>query len=338
MCRRRNIVVGVDGVPRVLDFGVAKAAGKLQTTKLGQIKGKNRLHGARTTDPSRPRRARRCLRLRRRPMGGAHRPEALRCRQRGRRPGSSPRGPRASPPSQYAPAISPELDAIVMKALETDPEERSATALEMALALEAAVPLPRAHEIGEWVARVAAASLARARRRESAAWKSAKSQRTHPTRNGKVPTELRGGREVESAPVVRSTEGESAAPPRRNMRILPLVGVGIAALGIGAGALFTAQRYVANAQPLPPASSAPLSPAPEAQPVIAASQVIRAPAPESATSAGGATEHGDSPPLERRDRQGKPLRPNRSTAIHLIRWTVTGRCIGGLNVAEPRRL
>ena len=36
----QNVLVGVDGVARVLDFGVAKAAGRVQTTRDGQIKGK----------------------------------------------------------------------------------------------------------------------------------------------------------------------------------------------------------------------------------------------------------------------------------------------------------
>ena len=36
----QNILVGTDGVARVLDFGVAKAAGRVQTTRDGQIKGK----------------------------------------------------------------------------------------------------------------------------------------------------------------------------------------------------------------------------------------------------------------------------------------------------------
>src|SRR5262249_10094220 len=35
-----NILVGTDGVARVLDFGVAKAAGRVQTTREGQLKGK----------------------------------------------------------------------------------------------------------------------------------------------------------------------------------------------------------------------------------------------------------------------------------------------------------
>ena len=36
----QNIIVGVDGTPRVLDFGVAKAEGKFHSTRGGEIKGK----------------------------------------------------------------------------------------------------------------------------------------------------------------------------------------------------------------------------------------------------------------------------------------------------------
>ena len=37
----QNILVGADGVPRLLDFGIAKAIGRLQgPTRLGEVKGK----------------------------------------------------------------------------------------------------------------------------------------------------------------------------------------------------------------------------------------------------------------------------------------------------------
>src|SRR5580692_2033966 len=36
----QNVLVGIDGVARVLDFGVAKARGRLHTTQDGRVKGK----------------------------------------------------------------------------------------------------------------------------------------------------------------------------------------------------------------------------------------------------------------------------------------------------------
>ncbi len=36
----QNVLVGTDGAARILDFGVAKAVGRVQTTRDGQIKGK----------------------------------------------------------------------------------------------------------------------------------------------------------------------------------------------------------------------------------------------------------------------------------------------------------
>src|SRR5262249_58423076 len=36
----QNVLVGVDGIARVLDFGVAKAAARIQITRDGQMKGK----------------------------------------------------------------------------------------------------------------------------------------------------------------------------------------------------------------------------------------------------------------------------------------------------------
>ena len=36
----QNILVGIDGVPRVIDFGIAKAADNVQITREGELKGK----------------------------------------------------------------------------------------------------------------------------------------------------------------------------------------------------------------------------------------------------------------------------------------------------------
>ena len=50
---------------------------------------------------------------------------------------------RVPPPSRARPEVSPALDAVVLRALERDPDKRFATAQEMALALEAAcLPAP----------------------------------------------------------------------------------------------------------------------------------------------------------------------------------------------------
>ena len=69
----QNILVGTDGVARVLDFGVAKAAGRVQTTREGQLKGKL-AYMAPEQLASQPRRsAHRRLRGRGRALGGAHR-------------------------------------------------------------------------------------------------------------------------------------------------------------------------------------------------------------------------------------------------------------------------
>ena len=83
----QNVLVGVDGVARVVDFGVAMAADRVQTTRTGQMKGQDPLHGARAVSGER-RAHGGCLRGIRRPLGGAHGQRLVRRRRRGRRSSS----------------------------------------------------------------------------------------------------------------------------------------------------------------------------------------------------------------------------------------------------------
>jgi eukaryotic-like serine/threonine-protein kinase len=153
-----NVLVGIDGVARVTDFGVAKAAGRVQTTNSGEIKGKLRYLA-----PEQLRRetidrgvdiyaASICLW------------EAL----TGERlfDGESEATVLADilhkeipRPSQLVAGIPEALEEALMRGLSRAREERWPTAREMALAIEDAVPLPREHEIGEYVRDLASREL-----------------------------------------------------------------------------------------------------------------------------------------------------------------------------------
>jgi serine/threonine-protein kinase len=63
-------------------------------------------------------------------------------------------------PSTLAPGLPPGLDAIILRALERDPERRFSTARQMAVALEACVTPAIPAKVGEWVMDVARDSLA----------------------------------------------------------------------------------------------------------------------------------------------------------------------------------
>jgi serine/threonine-protein kinase len=156
----QNILVGIDGMARVIDFGVAKAAGRLQTTREGTIKGKiaymapEQLSGAQVT------RAADIYSM------GVVLWETL----TGRRlfPGDSDAAVMGrvlagspDPPSRHAPDVPAALDALVLKALARNPADRFSTARDMAESLNRIIPPARATEVGDWCAQVAREGLAR---------------------------------------------------------------------------------------------------------------------------------------------------------------------------------
>jgi len=154
----QNVLVGVDGVARVLDFGVAKAAVRLQTTREGQLKGKlaymapEQIGGQvdRLTDIY----AAGVLLWE--SLTGKRLYEAV---NEGQLLQKVLRG-KFDRPSVHVSHLSPVLDEITARALELDPRKRFATAREMALALERLGDLARPSEIGEWVEGLAAEALA----------------------------------------------------------------------------------------------------------------------------------------------------------------------------------
>jgi serine/threonine-protein kinase len=155
----QNIVVGPDGVPRVLDFGIAKAFGRLGTSVEREVKGKlaylspeqvtgnaidqrtdvyaaavvlwELASGVRLVSSDEP-----ATILQQIAYGTIQ------------------------PPSAHSSESTPQLDAIVLRGLARNPANRWPTARAMALALEDSVPPATAPHIGAWAARVAHNTLA----------------------------------------------------------------------------------------------------------------------------------------------------------------------------------
>lgn len=154
----QNIIVGVDGVARVLDFGVAKAAVRSQVTKDGEIKGKIsymapeqlKAHAIdRRTDVF---------------AAGIVLWEALTGRRlfRGDDLGQTVErvlyGEIPSP-SSFGQGVTKALDAVVLRALQRDPTWRFATARDFAIALEGATTIASASEVADWVRTIGGANL-----------------------------------------------------------------------------------------------------------------------------------------------------------------------------------
>jgi serine/threonine-protein kinase len=157
----QNIIVGDDGVARLIDFGIAKAVERVHETRGNEIRGKilymspeqlarqgvdrradiyaltvvlwELLAGRRLID-----------------LGSGEDPILAIEIVRNYVP---------VPPSQWNPDCPPALDAVVMKGLARDPFDRYPTALDMATALEAAMTPSSQRELGIWVKRVAAELL-----------------------------------------------------------------------------------------------------------------------------------------------------------------------------------
>jgi serine/threonine-protein kinase len=155
----QNVLVGVDGAARVLDFGVAKATNKVSETRTDQIKGKVAYMG--------PEQLSRGRIDRRTDVYAASVVlwEALTGQRlfQGEDVTSlvySVVSDKILPPSTHNPEVSGALDDIVMRGLSRELEQRWPSARDMAMALEEACSLGTPREIGAWVEETSGDALA----------------------------------------------------------------------------------------------------------------------------------------------------------------------------------
>jgi serine/threonine protein kinase len=151
----RNLIVDVEGGTRVLDFGVAKIGP-------GAAEGLSRLGTPGYIAPEKlegDRFDRRADVF----SAGAVLWETL-CLRRlfaGPDRAANAHRPAVVPPSTFNPAVSPALDAVVLRALAPRPEQRFPTARHFALELQRACAPASAHEVSAWVARTRGEALRR---------------------------------------------------------------------------------------------------------------------------------------------------------------------------------
>jgi serine/threonine-protein kinase len=157
----QNVLVGADGLARLIDFGIAHPADGPQKSASArkEVKGKlaylapEQVRGERATRQSDIYAAGVVLwetlagrRLYHEDCEGALVEQIL--------------VGWVDPPSKYVPELPAALDAIALRALHARPSDRFGTAAEMADALELAIPPARAADVTGWVTRVAGEALA----------------------------------------------------------------------------------------------------------------------------------------------------------------------------------
>jgi hypothetical protein len=156
----QNILVGSDGIARVFDFGVAKALGRLQQTRAGEFKGKLPYLAPEQFGEGAPDRrvdvyaasvtlweALTARRL----FDGASEEEVFGKILQSRIPA----------PSELRPGLPAALDELVLRGLSRSPAARFASAEEMALALEHAVPPASPRDVSAWLHSLAGEALAK---------------------------------------------------------------------------------------------------------------------------------------------------------------------------------
>jgi serine/threonine protein kinase len=156
----QNVLIGIDGVARVLDFGVAKAAGRVQSTREGQVKGKvGYMPPEQVTGDKVDRRvdvyatavvlweALTSQRM----IDGDNDAVVLHQVLQGKR----------VPPSDVVPGLPPACDEVVMKGLAKSPKDRYATAHDLAVAIEDSIGIESPRKVAEFIQASAGDAIAK---------------------------------------------------------------------------------------------------------------------------------------------------------------------------------
>jgi serine/threonine-protein kinase len=303
----QNILVGADGVSRLLDFGVAKAVGRMQTTRGGQIKGKlsymppEQLQGE-PVDASADIYASAVVlweTLTGIPLFAGDTDAIVL--------GKVISG-KVPPVAGLVPGLPEGIDAVLVRGLARNPRARYTTAREMADAVESCLGVAPAGEVAAWVERLAGSVLsARAevvRHAETITADAVEDQtpETPPSAVVSGVTRLVAsaapdpgrGRENDADD---SSVRDRTRDPRRMRSILAAlaaIGVGGAALVVlGLPAARSGSNRIALARTLPVA-------------IPAASFVMEAPAPPAAPPASDATDGAATPAPPRRSALRSP--------------------------------
>ena len=154
----QNVLVGTDGIARVLDFGVAKAAGRVQSTREGQLKGKLAYMApeqittgsvTRKTDVYAAAVVLWEMLTGRRLFRADNEAKLL----------TLVLDSEILPPSKVVDGLLAGFDPVVMHGLDRDPGRRFESARQMAVEVEGVVGIAPPTEVGEWVEEVAADEL-----------------------------------------------------------------------------------------------------------------------------------------------------------------------------------
>ncbi len=293
----QNVMVGADGLSRVLDFGIAQAAFRSQTTREGQLRAKLAYAAPEhVLDRAVDRRADvyaaaivcwELLTLER--LFTASNESALLARVLEQAAQSA---------TKFRPEIPPELDSLLLAALSKDPDARPASAEDLAMAIERVVPPAMHRDVARWVASLGGEPLEHLAARVAEA--EAGSSVEHTPRAFTAPVETRTSDLV--LPHGESGATATLQSPVRRMRRRRALIVGVVGLAVvlGVTPALLARRGLlgsrASAEPPPTAiaqkpagpSISPAAPPPPAADESPASSA----APQSSVSAALATSAG----------------------------------------------